>query len=229
MKNIILLHGALGAAEDLYPLSCSLKNEAFSTHSFSFSGHSNTAFGTSFGIGQFAEELEIFILENNLKNTSVFGYSMGGFIAIYLASKQPALIRNIVTLGTKFNWSAEAIEKETKMLNPEMIMEKVPAFARSLEAKHGHLWKDLLQKTADLMREIGQKEFLNAEVLKTLNTPLLLGIADKDQMVSLDETVTVFKTLPKAAMYMLPQTKHQLESVNVSLLSKVIFDFVSRS
>jgi len=112
------------------------------------------------------------------------------------------------------------------MLNPELILEKVPAFAKSLEAKHAKKWKELVVKTALMMKEIGEKNFLNGDAIKSLRTPVLLGLADKDQMVTLDETVNVFRNLPDAAMYMLPNSKHQIESVNVEFLSKLILDFV---
>lgn len=135
MANIILLHGALGSSGDLNALSKVLIRRGLSVSSFSFSGHGKTSLGPAYGIEQFALELEHHILENSLKNSSVFGYSMGGFVALYLASKQKKIIKSIVTLGTKFNWSKDAVERELKMLNPELILAKVPSFAKTLEIK----------------------------------------------------------------------------------------------
>lgn len=225
MKTIILLHGALGSSEDLVPLAQTLENSGLAVYPFSFSGHGKSSFKTTFGIEQFSEELKNFILEKDLKNASVFGYSMGGFVALYLASKNPELIEKIITLGTKFNWSKESVDKETRMLDPDLMLEKVPAFAKSLELKHSE-WRELLAKTAAMMRELGGKDLLSIETVKALNLPVLLGIADKDQMVTLDETLPVFKALPKASMYMLPHSKHPLESVNIDLLGKLIEDFL---
>ena len=226
MQNIILLHGALGAATDLELLAESLKKHGLNPHYFSFSGHANTKFRTSFGIEQFSEELRSFIITNALLKPAIFGYSMGGYVALYLACKQEKNIGKIITLGTKFNWSGEAIEKETRMLNPETIRVKVPLFAELLEKKHGEHWTSLVSKTALMMQEIGEKNFLNDSNLKTLETSILLGLADKDQMVTLDETRHVFSQLPNAAMYMLPQSKHQIESINPNILSQLIKNFI---
>jgi len=228
MKNILLLHGALGSSEDLVSLENALKKENLKVYTFSFSGHGKTPFKDKFGIEQFVKELEGFIKEKKLSELTVFGYSMGGYVALFLASQQNDLIQKIITLGTKFDWSKNSVDKETKMLDPKIISEKVPAFAKALETKHGEVWNDLLLKTADLMREIHEKEFLTTELLKGLQIPALLGLGDKDQMVSLEETTGVFKLLPNAAMFMLPKTKHQLESANLNLLSKVILDFVTQ-
>ena len=229
MQNIILLHGALGAAADLKPLAESLKKRDFNPYYFSFSGHSNTKFGTSFGIEQFSEELNSFITTNALQKPTVFGYSMGGYVALHLASKQEKTIGKIITLGTKFNWSAEATEKEARMLNPDAILLKVPAFAKLLQEKHGEHWPSLVLKTALLMKEICEKNFLNETKLKSLEIPILLGLSDKDQMVTLDETRHVFSQLPTAAMYMLAQSKHQIESIDTDLLAHIIANFIKKN
>jgi len=222
MQNIVLLHGALGAAADLEPLTAALTGKGLTVHSFSFSGHGQTPFAAGFGIETFAAELKHFIEHEKLQQPVVFGYSMGGFVALYLASQQPGLIGSIVTLGTKFNWSAEAVEKETAGLEPGWMLEKIPAFARSLELKQGAAWKELLARTADLMREIGARQFLSPGVLKTITTPVLLCIGDRDKMVTLEETINVYKMLPKAAMYMLPDTKHPIETANTELLATLL-------
>lgn len=226
MQNILLLHGALGAATDLEPLSKSLSQKGFSVYSLTFSGHGKTNFESDFNIPQFSKELETFIKVNKLENLTVFGYSMGGYVALALAQKSQSLINKIITLGTKFNWSEEAVSKEIKQLNPDIIQEKVPAFANLLEQKHGNSWKELLVKTAGLMKDIHVHQYLSTERLQEIKTPVLLGLADKDQMVSLDETTEVYKTLAMANMYMLPNTKHPLETVNVDLLSSLIENFI---
>lgn len=225
MKNIILLHAALGISEDLNPLAKALTNRGCQIHRMNFSGHGGTAFSDSFGIQQFSFELENFILTNNIKNCVAFGYSLGGFVGLYTAFRIPGLIDKIITLGTKFDWSTEMLTKELRMLNPELMLEKVPAFAETLLKKHGLQWKELVIKTAQMMKEINEKDFLNSDTLKKIDTPVLLGLADRDQMVSLTETLNVFKTLPKSSMYMLPHSKHQIESIDAEVLSQMIGNF----
>jgi len=227
MENIILLHGALGSSSDLETLSGKLKQKGTEVFSFSFSGHGKTNFQNAFGITRFSQELESFINHHHLKEPNIFGYSMGGYIALHLASNCPGLIGKIITLGTKFVWNEDSVAKEIKQLNAETIMQKVPAFAKLLREKHGPDWRHLLEKTGDMMKEISSSQPLTMEKLKRINTPTLFGIADRDQMVSVEETITVLKTLPAAFMFMLPNGKHQLESINLNLLSEIIFDFIT--
>src|SRR6266403_2658875 len=107
MKPILLLHGAIGAKDQLEPLAKELSALGHQTYSFNFSGHGQTPFQNSFGIQQFADELLEFVVKSHLIRPLVFGYSMGGYVALYLASQKPGLFSEIITLGTKFEWSPE--------------------------------------------------------------------------------------------------------------------------
>jgi esterase/lipase len=226
MKNIILLHGAIGAKDQLEPLAVELKQHGYNVFTLSFSGHGQTRFASNFGIEQFDLELEQFIKTNNLQQPTVFGYSMGGYVALYLAKQQPTLLGNIITLGTKFEWSPEISAKETKMLDSKTIIEKVPKFAEALQKRHGQEWELLLQKTAEMMIDLGNKNALSLNDFAAIENKVLIGLADKDNMVSLEETTAVYKQLKNGAMYMLPNTKHPIETLNVRLLGKIILGTV---
>lgn len=223
MKSIILLHGAIGAKDQLEPLAVELKQQGYNVFTLSFSGHGQTPFASNFGIEQFALELEQFINENKLNQPTVFGYSMGGYVALYLAYRNPTILGNIITLGTKFEWSPEIAQKEVKMLDSKTIIEKVPKFAEALQKRHGQDWELLLQKTAEMMLSLGNKNALSLTDFTTIENKVLIGLADKDNMVSLEETTAVYKQLKNGAMYMIPNTKHPIETVDVGLLGKIIF------
>lgn len=222
MKTIILLHGALGAKDQFISLSNELIQEGFNVLSFNFSGHGKSPFLSQFGIEQFAKELEQYIKDNHLEKLSVFGYSMGGFVALYLAIRQPNLLGNIITLGTKFEWSSEISQKEIKMLDSEIILEKQPKFGELLKTRHGHEWKSLLKKTSEMMIQLGNKNMLSKDEISCIENKVMIGLGDKDNMVSLEETSAVYKLLKNSSMYMLPGTKHPIESVNVKVLTKII-------
>ncbi len=226
MKTIILLHGAIGAKDQLEPLASELKQQGYNVFTLSFSGHGQTPFASSFGIEQFALELEQFITENNLNEPTVFGYSMGGYVALYLAHRNKSILGNIITLGTKFEWSPDIAQKEVKMLDSKTIIEKVPKFAEALQKRHGKDWELLLQQTAEMMLSLGNKNALSLNEYATIENKVLIGLADKDNMVTLEETTAVYKQFPNAGMYMLPDTKHPIETVKVKTLTNLITDLI---
>ncbi len=226
MKSIILLHGALGAKDQLESLKEALSQINHKVYSFSFSGHGKVPFQNEFGIVQFANELEKFILENKLQQPAIFAYSMGGYVALYLASQKSDLVGNIVTLGTKFNWTKEIAEKEIKQLDPKVIQEKVPKFAEALKQRHGDDWELLLKRTADMMVELGDNNFMTEELLGKVKSKIMIGLAENDTMVSEQETNDAFLCLQNAQRFSLPNAKHPIETVDVVMLVGVIKDFM---
>ncbi len=228
MKDLVLLHGAIGASDQLEPLAAVLEQKQFRVHRFSFSGHGYVPFREQFGIPQFATELEAFIQAHGLEKPAIFGYSMGGYVALYAAKMQPHMLGTIMTLGTKFAWSPEIAAKEIRMLDANTILEKVPKFAEALHARHGDGWQALLQKTAEMMTNLGHEPALKEEDFSSIEQHVLIGLADHDTMVSLDETLHVFKALKQADLYMLPRTKHPIETVNAPLLAEIITHYLNR-
>lgn len=173
-----------------------------------------------------AEETIAYIKKQELNNLYVFGYSMGGYVAMYLSSLYPGLISKIVTLGTKYNWSPEIAAKEIKMLRPEIIEEKIPAFAAALAKRHGqHEWKNLLQVTADMLVQLGNKPLLDNAQLQKISSQVLLLIGDKDNMVSLEETTSTAQQLKNGSALVLSNTPHPIEQININMLAEKILSF----
>lgn len=226
MNSIILLHGALGAQDQLEPLKEALSQLNYNVYSFSFSGHGKIPFQNEFGIVQFAKELEEFILENKLQQPAIFAYSMGGYVALYLASQKNDLIGNIITLGTKFNWTNEIAQKEIKQLDPITIKEKVPKFAEALQKRHGAEWELLLKRTADMMIGLGYHNIINDNFYK-INNRVLIGLADNDSMVSSEETDRASKQIANSSRYILSNTKHPIETADPKVLADIIRGFLN--
>ena len=226
MKSILLLHGAIGAKDQLEPLSKELSAKGYQTYSFNFSGHGQTPFQNTFSISQFAEELESFIETNHLEKPDVFGYSMGGYAALYLASQHANLLGNIITLGTKFEWSPEISAREIKMLDAKTIEEKVPKFAAALQTRHGNDWQLLLQKTAEMMTELGKNNVLDPTAFSKVKNKVFIGLADGDTMVSSEETDNAASKIVGAKRFTFQNAKHPIESVNAAELALVIAGFL---
>tara|TARA_R110002072_G_scaffold174802_4_gene330402 strand:+ start:878 stop:1561 length:684 start_codon:yes stop_codon:yes gene_type:complete len=226
LKTLLLLHGAIGAKDQLEPLSEYLKGQ-FEVHNINFSGHGGQPFYGTFSIEKFADEILNYLQENQLEKVSFFGYSMGGYVALYLASIYPEKVESIFTLATKFDWSPEISQKETKMLNPEIIKEKIPAFAKALQNRHHpQSWEMLLEKTSQMMLDLGTKQPLEKDDFHKIKTPVKLAIGDEDKMVSILETKQVSEWLPNATLLILPDVQHPIEKAPITLLAEEITAFI---
>jgi len=226
METLLLLHGAIGASDQLQALEAELKNQ-YNVHAINFSGHGkNTSYASGFSIGLFAKDVLRFCDEKNLQKISIFGYSMGGYVAMYLAKHHPERINKLVTFATKYHWNEEIAAREVKMLDPEKIQQKVPAFAEALQQRHTSDWKDVLYKSAAMMLDMGMDNVLKTEDYPGISIPVLLMLGDRDKMVTLDETLTVYKALPNAQLAVLPNTPHPIEQVDHTMLSACIKRYI---
>ncbi|SHL86416.1 Pimeloyl-ACP methyl ester carboxylesterase [Chryseobacterium contaminans] len=224
MLNLVLLHGALGHSQIFTPYLDSL-SAYFTIHMPLFSGHGSSELPSDgISIEKYTQELTEYCTENNLTDVYILGHSMGGYIALCYAMKHPENINSIMTLGTKFDWTEEQALKESKMLNPEAILEKVPQYAQLLEKQHGSKWKQLLPAIADLMIDLGKNPPLK-DHLASIHTPVQIMVGDKDNMVTLEESAHVYRSLPNAKLAVLPETKHPMDKVRPNLLLNLIKDF----
>ncbi|WP_339693945.1 alpha/beta hydrolase [uncultured Roseivirga sp.] len=219
MKKLILLHGALGSASMFDGLTEKLKGN-FEVYAFNFSGHGGGPINEEgFGIEVFAEELKAFIINNKLEKADIFGYSMGGYVALYLAASQPNLIGKIVTLGTKLAWTAEGAEEETARLNPELIKEKVPKYAALLKERHGKKqWKQVIWQTAGMMLELGDEPLLTMENLPLVTNEVTILLGADDIMVSKEESENVATILTNGKFISIPNMPHPLEKLDMGIL-----------
>ncbi|MFN4254614.1 MAG: alpha/beta fold hydrolase [Saprospiraceae bacterium] len=228
---LILLHGALGAADQMQALQTALAPD-FQTFTFSFSGHGGLPLPDApLSIGLFADDLLRFMDAENLPQADVFGYSMGGYVALEFARRHPARLRRIATLGTKFGWSPDIAAREAAMLNPEKWEAKVPQFAQMLAARHAPTdWKTLTQRTAEMMLALGNGAALTGAQLADIQQPVQIMVGELDNMVSREESEWAAGNLPGGSFECLPGVKHPFEQVDVGMLAermRVFFEWAA--
>lgn len=222
--TLLFLHGALGTAQDMEPLMTLLREKGHTTLAFNFSGHGlGAADPAEFRIDLFARDLEKFIKQHDLKNPIVFGFSMGGYVALYhKANYEDSPISRIFTYGTKFNWSEKAVSKELPMMNPEHLLEKFPNFAEALQTKHGERWKQLLRSTAHMMQNLERLDGLTREDMSEIDIPVILILGDQDRMVTSEETSLTSSWLHHSQTKTISHSKHELERSNLREIADLI-------
>jgi len=229
MKKLLLLHGAIGAASQFDKLKEELKDK-FEISTMNFSGHGGEPMPDKFSIELFADDVLKSLEKYKLENIDVFGYSMGGYVALYIASKYKNKLNRIFITATKFDWNEESSVKESMMLNPIKIEEKIPAFAKTLEKRHSPQeksdnWKVVLNKTAEMMLDLGKKPVLTDKVLEKIENEVLISVGDKDTMVTIEETANAAGKLKNGKLFIFSETEHPIEKIDVKKLSTEIKNF----
>lgn len=217
-KPLLLLHGALGGKSQLEPLKNQLASH-FEVYTLNFEGHGGDTSKSPFSIKLFTQNVLDFIETEKLTQVNIFGYSMGGYVALNLASQHPQVVSQIITLGTKFDWTPESSAREVKMLNPDVIEEKVPHFANKLSETHKPAdWKSVVLRTAEMMKKLGNIPAVNPEKLKQITQKVIIGIGNKDQMVSLEESTLTASHLPNGTLHVFESFPHPIYKVDLDVL-----------
>jgi pimeloyl-ACP methyl ester carboxylesterase len=223
MKPALLcLHGALNDKHQFDALA-PLISSAFEVHTFNFDGHGDNYTAGAFTTEGFLKNVSDYISAHKLENVYLFGYSMGGYIALLYAATHPEKVNMVITLATKIKWGPEIANKETALLNPATMLEKVPEFAARLKNKHTAIgWQNVVNETAAFLNLLGENDYLDAQTLASIRCPVLITVGDKDKTVGPEECARAADIIPQAKTLVLPDTSHPFEKINPGFLASVI-------
>jgi pimeloyl-ACP methyl ester carboxylesterase len=226
--HLLLLHGALGTGTQFEPLKAILKAN-FEVHTLDFEGHGTSPLRERpLRIAHYAENVLAYLDQTAIPTAGIFGHSLGGHVGLFLARFHPDRISSVFTLGTKFHWTMEIAEKENKLLLPDKIKEKVPRFGRLLEERHVAAgWEALLEKQREMQLHVAQNNPLPDDDIRSISQKVRISIGDRDQMVTLEESIRVYRLLKKGEFQVFPNTPHPLEQAPIQKLAEAIIDYFS--
>ena len=226
--DLILLHGALGDAKQLTPLADRLSPDRRVTV-LELEGHGTTPCSSDvLRIESFAAAVLREMDARAIARADVFGYSMGGYIALYLAATAAERVGRVATLATKLAWTPEVAAREAAMLDPAAIRAKVPKFAAALEARHTALgWELLLTRTAELLHELGARPRVTDELLAAISQPVRIAVGDRDATVSMDECAIAVRRLANGELEVHPRTPHPFEKAPVDRIARSVLEFLA--
>ena len=214
--KILLLHGALGSPQDFHQFG-NILSEWAEVHTFEFEGHgTNTEFKDKYIFDSYLTQLESWLVHHG--KAHVFGYSMGGYVALSLASSKPYLFESLFTFAVKMTWNKETIEKETRGLNADFLKERNPNYYQHLALVHRQPER-LLTYVVQMMYELAEHQPLNNENLREIEIPVLLSVGDRDKMVTLEETIHAYRQISGCCLQVFPNTEHRFEKINIGMLA----------
>lgn len=225
MKTILLIHGALGAATQFDTLLPYLSPH-YNCILLDLPLHGINKDIVTPSIETYADYVIHCIEQNKHQSVSLFGYSMGGYIALLIAHRRPDLIEKVLTLATKFEWTHPSANKQLSMLNPTMMQEKIPSYTSYLNTLHHAIeWNEVVNNTYQIIEKLIAHPPIDHKLLSEIKIPCRLGVGDQDTMVTLQETMDAYKQLQLGSLYVLPSTPHPLEKVNPHLIAQQCINY----
>lgn len=223
MVPILLLHGALGSTAQFDALE-RLKPEGQVVFALNFPGHGGSSNDSNFSMQLFSDSVIKFMDENNLNQVEIFGYSMGGYVALWLARKYPLRVLRVSSYGTKLAWTPEVATGMHRMFDPEKIEAKAPLLAQLLAQTHGaEHWKTLCQSTKHFLDDLGNGLGLPPGAYEAIKAPVRIGWGDLDQVVTENESLEAASSIPSGQFVRIPGGKHLIEQVDAQQLAAFVF------
>ena len=216
-KNLLLLHGALGSSQSWKKI-IPLLADNFTIFCPDLPGHGGSHVPVHEGS---ANEMVSFIREYIQQNIAgeyfIAGYSMGGYIALKLAAANPAHLKAIITIATKFNWDEAIAEKEAAGLTQENLA----PILHHLQSAHRENFSALPDLTKSILLSIGRKPLAKAD-LEQISIPALVTLGDRDKMVTYDETKEFAAYIPGGKADLLINQPHLLQKMDEQVIADVI-------
>jgi len=220
-KSTIALHGALGTTAQFDALLA--LPDAPPMIPVNFPGHAGVPCDVPFSNEVFADAVLAQMDKMGVSQVDIFGYSMGGYVALWMAWKYPDKIRSITTLNTKLDWTPETAARMTGMFDTEKINAKAPQLAEAFSRAHAPGdWLEVAQKTACFLLELGNGAGITEEGFRAINCPVTILRGDSDNVVTEAESRLVAGWIPNCSYAEVPNSKHPMEMVDYQALIAII-------
>ncbi|MGL2994344.1 alpha/beta fold hydrolase [Flavobacterium sp. TSSA_36] len=103
-KPLLILHGFLGMSDNWKTLGVQFASEGYEVHLLDLRNHGRSFHSDDFSYELMVQDVYDYCKANNLTKIDIIGHSMGGKVAMLLATTYPDLIRKLIVadIGPKY-------------------------------------------------------------------------------------------------------------------------------
>ncbi len=153
------------------------------------------------------------------------GWSDGGVVGLLVAMERPDLVRKLVAISAHPNPEATVPEARENMEgappdDPSLEMFRGLYFASSPDGPEH--WPVMLEKFWEMVRT---QPDIKPEDLTRIKAPTLIVSGD-DDMVTLENTLGIYRAIPNSELSIVPGTSHALVFEKPDVLNRIILDFL---
>jgi pimeloyl-ACP methyl ester carboxylesterase len=234
-RPLVLLHGALMTIEHFGNVLPSLAKTR-QVIAIEQRAHGRTAdIDRPFRYEQMADDTAALLRQLGVEEADIFGYSMGGGLALQIAMEHPELVRKLVVAAAAY--SNDGVYPEVldgiENLKPEDFAGSPWQEAYASVAPNPDDWPALLAKVQEMDREF---EGWSPEAISSIEAPTLVVVGDAD-IVRPEHAVGMFRLLgggvpgdlgglPRSQLAVLPGTTHVTLVNRADWLTSMITEFL---
>jgi pimeloyl-ACP methyl ester carboxylesterase len=239
-QPLVLLHGGLGGTSMFAELMPALA-ESRQVIAVDLQGHGHTAdIDRPIRLEWLADDVAALLRHLEVDSADIFGYSMGGGVALQTAIRHPGVVRRLVIVSapcTSEGWYPE-MSANAALLNAgsAAALEGTEMYeAYAVAAPRPEDWPVLVRKMGELMRRTYD---WSPEVAR-IEVPTLIVVGDAD-FVRLDHAVEMYRLLgggqangqggmPASQLAILPGTDHYTTFARADLLLPILTEFLKQN
>ncbi len=222
---MLLLHGVVGSAAGVRPLADAL-SARFDVRTPDLLGHGGRPMPDDYSVDAIVDDLLAWLDEQRLGRVRVFGYSIGGYVALRLAQRHPERVRSICTLATPATFAGPTVRYMRRLLNADRLDQLAPERVAEMTAIHApESWRRVAEADERLMLSLRDRPLLGASELGALKPPVLVMTAERELIGGVDEAQVFHRALPGAQLCILPGKAHPIGHVDLDRLVEAVVAF----
>ena len=149
----------------------------------------------------------------------VFGFSMGGNIALQLAHAAPNRVARVMAHGAHIDWTTATVDSMARRLD------RADARTDRMDALHGD-WDALSAALRTFIEQLPGAALRLRRQMQTVRQPVLISMVDADDLFPLQAALTLHNALPHSRLAILPGRSHALQHQRIAPLADQVRAFV---
>lgn len=189
-----------------------------------------------FGFRLMAEDTAGLVRALGLERPSICGYSDGGQICLEFGMRYPDLASKLVIVGAHNRLQDADVASLRDMgiegpgqVNPQKFEKAAPQLvSRISEFSSGRgpeYWKTFVKGISKMW--LTQLNYTEQDYRK-ITAPTLVLVGDRDEDVSLEDALEMYRSIPKAELAVVPGSDHYFPWSQTELFTSIVIDFLQR-
>lgn len=236
---LVLIHGGIGNSGMNWAPSIPIFSKKFRVIAPDSRGHGKTDNPRGeFSYKLMADDTVALIKELGLEQPIIYGWSDGGQIALEIGINYPGLTKAIIAGGVLPEISEQYLEgmQSFGALGPgrvsfDKFKEEYPDFAKAMPELHSPVYgSDYFVE--GLFVNISKMWFNPQEFpgdrLSKITDPTLVLHGDRDEVISLEDPIRIYRMIPNAELAIIPGTDHGASISQPERIAGIILDYLGR-
>jgi pimeloyl-ACP methyl ester carboxylesterase len=187
-------------------------------------GHTPDVSGREMSYEGMSEDTAALLRQLGIQDADLIGWSDGGQLALRLAFTHPELVTRVIVSGVGFgakNKEAPTVTQSSSTSSrwPKSFREE---YARTSPDGPEH-WSVVLEKARKMWAKPNWG--ISKSELARIKAPTLIVAGDRD-LISVEQTTLIFRSVPNARLCVLPATGHWTFQNRPDWLNLMILDFL---